>query len=201
MNQYVKKAITSPYTLCFVAGLAVAFLICSAMPKAQPKTITQEKIVYQDRIVEKVVYKENDSKKQDQDIQKDTHTKKETETVVKPDGTKVVKEVVTTDSDLHKEEHKEEVKTVEVEKVVERVVYQDREVTKKVENLKDWSVQVRLGTSSDGFGILPVAPYVTPVIMGASVERRIIGSFKAGLWAQTNGFKNLEGGICATIDF
>ena len=89
----------------------------------------------------------------------------------KPDGTVTTREVEDRNIDSHVKEHETntEVKIVEVEKQV--VVTVDRVVEKKIEPvLPNWGVGVLVGTSPR-FD----SPAETPLLLGVSVDRRVLG--------------------------
>jgi hypothetical protein len=56
------------------------------------------------------------------------------------------------------------------------------ETSKKVTQQPDWRVGVQVGA-----GLKPAVVITGPLVLGASVERRIIGGVSVGVWANTVG--------------
>lgn len=99
--------------------------------------------------------------------------------IVKPDGTR----------HEHEEEHTEEKEksSSELAKTVDRVEYRDREVIKTTTLRPDWRVGVLVGVSIRE----PFLPIAGPLVLGISVDRRIIGGLSAGVWVNTSGAAGL----------
>lgn len=57
----------------------------------------------------------------------------------------------------------------------------------------DWRVGLQVGASL----VTPALPITGPLVLGASVERRIVGGVSAGLWANTVG----AGGASVSVEF
>lgn len=57
----------------------------------------------------------------------------------------------------------------------------------------DWRIGVQVGASL----VAPKLPITGPLVIGASIERRIIGGVSAGLWANTVG----AGGASVSVEF
>lgn len=109
----------------------------------------------------------------------------------KPDGT--VEEKVT---EKVKEETKDSsVAVKEVVKVEEKIVYVDRAVEKIVEvPLQQWRVGIDVGVDALGVSVDSTIKD-QPWVIGASGERRVIGPFWAGVWANNSGQLGLTGSM------
>ncbi len=166
-----------------------------------------ERVIEKEKIVESKKTKEENKEKEvvvDKKEEKKDEVKiqwKERIVIVKPDGTRIEKES-TKETDA-KTEVKVETKIVEKEKIV----YKDVIVTKEVEkyketiNRKNWDVSVKVGLGVTDFKLSPQAPYLTPVILGVGVDRRVVGPFKAGLWIQTKQFSDFSAGLSLGLEF
>jgi hypothetical protein len=73
----------------------------------------------------------------------------------------------------------------------DRVAVQERTVTKLVPTVPDWTV-----TALGGMAIVePAVPIFGNVVVGASVERRIVGPVSAGVWVNSVG----AGGVSVSV--
>ena len=201
--------------ICAAVALAIAVGSFAAGRYAAP-----EKVVFTEKIkvveVEKTVTVSDTEKilnalktvQQQVSQQKDVKT---TKTVVKrPDGTvevTVVKDDKSkTDSktdtkvEVQEKDKKTEVIVREVEKVVEK------EVTKIIERERpSWALTLQPGFDFAGalgrgapYSLLPSDNYLLRhVVVGMSVERRLIGPLSTGVWANTSG----AGGISLRLEF
>lgn len=141
--------------------------------------VEKEKIVYTD----KLVFIEATNKQAD--------TKRDTHTVIQPDGTTVI------DEHEHTATSEETIKYVDriVEKVVEKekLVFKDRLVYEKIESAKaQWRVGVQAG--------LDISSLKDPgnlYVVGAQIDRRILGPFFLGAWGNTK----LQTGIGLSFEF
>ncbi len=135
-------------------------------------------------------------------VQKDVHTVRIIEKA--PDGT--TKTTVTSD-DKSQSESKTQVQEKEhrVEtKLVEKLVFKEREVSKTVERAKpNWSLALMPGFDLAGalgqgqsYSLLPTLP-VRHLMLGASIEHRLIGPLFSGIWANTAG----AGGLTLRVEF
>jgi len=140
--------------------------------------------------------------------QRDVRT---TKTVVKkPDGTVEVrvetadKTKIDTKTDTKVEVQEKDKKTEVTVKEVERVV--EKEVTKIVERARpQWALTLQPGFDVAGalgygtpYSLLPTSNYLLRhVVVGASVERRLLGPLSSGLWANTAG----AGGLLLRLEF
>ncbi len=168
-----------------------------SVPEFQ-KEEAREKIVYVDRAVSSVDTDKILNAIKTLSQQKDVHTTKKT--VKAPDGT-ITTEVETTDktkTESKTETHEQE-KKVEV-RVEERLVYKDRETIKTIErNRPQWSLELQpgfdFGSAIGGgarYNLFPSSIGVLKhAIVGMSIERRIIGPFSGGIWANSAGMAGL----------
>jgi hypothetical protein len=149
-----------------------------------------EKIVEKEKIVE-VVVKEY-IKEAKTDIKLDVVKTKTTTT--KPDGTVTVVETehLKEDTKIDEKEVKTEIKVVEVEKIIEKEKIVERLVST---DRPDWKVSVLGGVQVDGIELSK--GYLQPWVVGANVERRIVGPFSVGVWGQSN----LSAGISVGFEF
>jgi len=136
--------------------------------------------------------------------QKDVKTKKVT--VKKPDGTVTT---TTETEDKTKTESQEKTKEAEKTKTAETIVKEvivEKEVTKTIERERPkWSLGLQTGLnypsilgSADPYTLLPTDNLMLRhVVVGVSVEHRLIGPLSTGLWANTQG----AGGISLRLEF
>lgn len=123
-----------------------------------------------------------------------------------PDGTTRITETSEDKSKIaSKTESQSKERQVET-KIVEKLVYQDREVTKTVERSRpQWALALQPGFDvagalgrGDGYSLLPSSGSVLRhVVIGASLERRILGPVSGGIWANTAGM----GGVTLKVEF
>lgn len=198
-------------------GVAVAVAVGSY---ATGRYASPDKVVYQEK--EKVVEKErvvatSDTQKildalktmqQQISVQKDVSMTKKV--VRRPDGTVEVtvtkddKSKTDTKTDTKVEVKEQERKTEIVVREVERVV--EREVTKIVErNRPSWALTLQPGFDVAGalgrgspYSLLPRDNYALKhVVVGMSIERRLVGPLSTGIWANTAG----AGGLSIRLEF
>jgi hypothetical protein len=149
-------------------------------PKVRVETRTEEKLVYQDRIVERRVEVKGETK---------VELRVVTRTIwAFPDaGTITQEREVTGSKDVLAEasvDSRAEVKTRQEEKTT---------VAISTPMLPDWRVAVLAGASLRP----PVLPVAGPLVLGMEVDRRILGPFWLGLWANTGG----AGGVSVAGEF
>lgn len=195
-----------------IGTYVVVALVIAGGGYAAGRYAAPDKIVYQEKVkvveTEKVVATVETDKilnaLKQVSQQKDVHT---TKTVVRaPDGTTTVK-VETQDkskTDTKVEVQDKEKKTEVVIKEVEKEVV--KEVTKTVERERpSWAVSLLPGFDVAGalgagspYTILPSDNYLLRhVVVGASLERRLIGPLSTGVWANTAG----AGGLVLRLEF
>ncbi len=153
-----------------VLGLLVgAFSAGRFSAPLKVETRDVERVVYKDKIVEKLVTVEVKGKTETKIVYRDR--------VITKDGTVTEREVEKT---IAKEDTKttndgERVATREGETVVTR---------EKTTTLQpDWRVGLLLGASINK----PFVPIYGPVVLGLQVERRILGGLSLGVWVNTVG--------------
>jgi hypothetical protein len=199
-----KEASSKPATIV-IAVIVVCVLACVGSFWAGRRTAPVEtKYVEKQVIVEKEVIKtvevekKVDEKKKDEAVAKNVH--KERTEVTHPDGTKEVKETV--DVNATKVVKEVQIQYVDRIQTVEKVVEVEKkvEIEKVVKNpLPDWGVQARVGVDISAI-LNPTRG--GPVVIGLEVDRRIIGPFKAGVWAQTNTtFNQWQAGLSVGAEF
>lgn len=160
---------------CVVAALAAAFGAGRFSAPMKVETRDVERVVYKDRIVEKIVTVT--AKAERRIVYRDR--------VVTPDGTVTEREVERTAS--REVERSTDDKTTTREGSSERVI--ERTVTQR----PNWRVGVLVGASLRD----PLLPIAGPLVLGAQVDYRIAGPFSVGLWANTGG----AAGLAVSIEF
>lgn len=161
--------------VCVCIGILIGWQMKPDQVKIEEKIkvveVEKQVIVVQEKVKIEVV------KVKDVQIVERYHREKTEEK--KPDGTVVSREVEDRNIDSHTKEKETnvEVRVVEVEKQV--VVEREKEVFRKIDPvLAQWQVGV-LGGASFGTSNFPLS---TNVILGAEVERRIVGPLWAGIF-------------------
>jgi hypothetical protein len=172
----------------FKALAVLAFVLVFGVGYWEGHSHVPVKTVIQEKVVEKIVTQVqtqvqtsdnvNDQKKDDENI----HTV--TTIVKKPDGTTTTQIVSDTNDD--KSDTKVEVKYVDRVQTVTQTVEKTVEVTKTVETAKpNWMVKAMAGASFNQSKLQPTAPFINPIYLGLSVDRRIIGPVYLGAWGMT----------------
>ncbi len=152
-------------SLTAVGLLVAAFSAGRFTAPVQVETRDVERVVYQDRIVEKIVTVK--AKAETRVVYRDR--------VITKDGTVTEHEVEHTDT---KEDTKENTETVAARDVKTETVKESKTTLRP-----DWRVSTQVGASLNA----PLIPIAGPLVIGAQVERRIIGGVSAGLWLNTYG--------------
>ena len=189
------------WLVVLVVLVGAAFIVGRYTVKAD--VIVTEKVVVQTKTEVQIVEVEKKIIERVVDSQYSKNVHKERTEESRPDGTKLVKEV----TDIGVEKTIKDVrvefvdrtttveKTVEVEKIVEK-----EKIVKG--HQPDWTVSVKLGTEFLHMKVEPTAPWLNPLIIGVGVDRRILGPFKMGLWADTDAkFSRLGGGLSVSGEF
>lgn len=176
MTSAKKYLIAIGVCLALLAGAFSAGRFSAPM-KVETKEV--EKVVYKDRVVEKVVTVTVQAKAETKVVYIDR--------VVTKEGT-VTEHIVEKTVDREKDTTKEATKEVATrDDTVEHS-------TTTVTTLRpDWRVAV-LGGATFGTPALKIAG---PLVLGAEVDRRIIGGVSVGLWANTAG----AGGVSLSMEF
>lgn len=134
-----------------------------------------ERVVFKDRVVEKVVTVTLAAKTKI--VWRDR--------VVAPDGTTTTREVEKTDT--------REDTTRTDDRVATSEGTTEREAVTITTNRPGWRVGALVGLSLRE----PLLPIAGPLILGLSAERRLIGGLWAGLWIQTGG----SAGLSLSLEF
>lgn len=160
---------------------ALAFSLGRFLTPARVETRTQEKIVYQDRIVEKRV-----------EVRvADTAARQVVERVryVYPDGTRVERETERAQSSSHTEAASLQVRTEE------KIVYRDRVETKLVEARRP---RLRLGLGPETYlGDLMRPRLIGPFDLAGAIDVRIAGP----AWVQLSGSSAGRIGLMVGLEF
>ena len=137
-----------------------------------------EKVVVQEKVVEKIVYKEAKREK----------TRTETTTTKSPDGTETTRttEETETHTDTHVDSDKTNEKIVIVEKEVEKIVEKEKLIESKKPG---WRIGAGVGVSVPS--LLGHQQLGVPGLQGAVIQveadRRVVGPFWMGVFANTQG--------------
>jgi hypothetical protein len=185
--------------LVLVGGIAIGWY--SKPDVVRTETQLQVVEVEKQIVVEKEVVRVEIVKVKDTQVVERWHREKTEEK--KPDGTVLTKEVEdrNIDSIVKEKENSTEIRVVEVEKQI--VVEREKIVTQVSEPvLANWHVGAMVGLAPqfDNLG-------GSPVMVGAEVERRIVGPIWAGAWvmggSSTSQFKVVNGsaGIKIGMEF
>lgn len=156
------------------------------------KVVVQTQIEYRDRIVTKVVYQ----KRKDLNI----HTKTITKEIINPNGQKIITKVVTNDTQSNTTVDRNSSKTNQIAQNTNQKVQKTEEEhiqkSKEVDYVKpSWMFSVKAGMNWSQLS-LSKSLADQPWLIGAEVDRRIIGPFWLGIW-DTNDiqFKNINAGL------
>jgi hypothetical protein len=146
-----------------------------ATPQVKIETKTEEKVVYRDKIVDRIVEVKAATK---------TEIRVVTRTIwATPDAGTVTQEREVSGS---KETLASTLATERIEAIQRDEVKNSFTVSTPV--LKDWRVAVLVGASIRE----PLLPIAGPLVFGAEIDRRIIGPFWAGAWLNTGGSAGLS---------
>ena len=162
-SEKVKRALVVAGVACAVGVAGFSAGRFSAPEKVETRDV--EKVVYRDRVVEKVV--EVKARAEVKVVYKDR--------VVTKEGTVTERIVERTETKTDEKKNTDKAETVAVDstKTVERIV-----------TLRpDW----RVGVLAGGSLTTPSVQIAGPLVLGVQVDRRIIGGLSVGLWANTVG--------------
>ncbi len=161
---------------CAVCGAVVASFAAGRGFTPPAEIRETERVVFKDRIVERVVTQAAEVK----------HVIVYREKVTKPDGTVTEKVTEKTDTNTKTETDKGTETMHEGARVTERVV------TSK----PDWRVGI-MGGAAVSFAPLSASP-----LLGAHVERRIVGPFSLGVWSLVETSKlTVSAGLSVSAEF
>jgi hypothetical protein len=175
-------------------GIAIGWGFKPDVVKVEEKTqvveVEKQVVVVQEKVRVEVV------KVKDTQVVERWHREKTDET--KPDGTRIVKEIEdrNVDSIVKEKENSTEVKVVEVEKqvVVEKEVVKEKVVTPM---LAQWHVGALVGLTPQFLPTVGVQNWV----IGAEVERRIVGPVFGGVWGAGTTTGQGMGGLKLGVEF
>ena len=166
MSRERATAIAAAVAILLSVGAFVAGRF-SAPLKVETRDV--ERVVFKDRVVEKVVTVERAAKVETRIVYRDRVTTR--------DGTVTEREIERTAS------KEDAAKLVDSSRVEVRVV--EKLVTKTVVTTlrPDWRVAVHAGASLRP----PILTIAGPMVLGVEIDRRIAGGLSAGLWVNTSG--------------
>lgn len=151
--------------VALVVIITVAFSAGRFTAPVKVETREVEKVVWKDRVVEKVVTKR--AKAVDRVVYVDR--------VVTPEGELREKRSIHTVTDARE--------LVDSGKASESTGSTEKSASSTTTLRPDWRVGVLAGASLKE----PLVPIAGPLVLGASVERRIVGGLSAGAWINTAG--------------
>lgn len=191
--------LTTWHARAIAALVAVAALLGAygaGRETAPARVVTRENVrvdtQYKDRVVTQVVH--------DVQVQHDVQTQTRTVTVTRwakaPDGTPLVTQETHQEAATASATERQAVKlvTTAAEHDAHQVAQETRTVTVMAER-PQWSVTALAGGQLGGLRLIPELP--APLVVGAAVERRILGPLSAGLWATSAG----AGGVSVRFEF
>ncbi|MDP2275273.1 MAG: hypothetical protein Q8K32_31295 [Archangium sp.] len=159
--------------------LVVGFSAGRFSAPATVETREVERVVFKDLVVEDITRGYTFAQTVTKTVWRNVETR--------PDGTTVDKSI---------EHHGAATATSGTETGKRTEDHQGQRDTEKVTTttaLPDWRIGLQVGASMKP----PALPITGPLVIGASVERRILGGVSAGLWANTVG----AGGASVSIEF
>lgn len=158
---------------CVLLALVAAFGAGRLSAPLKVQTRDVERVVFKDRVVEKIVTVTQAAKVETKIVYRDR--------VVTKDGT-------ITEHEVEKTGTAENVtKTDDAVKVATRAAETDHQTETKTTLQPDWRVHLQVGASLRD----PLLPIAGPLVIGVQVDRRIIGGLSAGVWASTYGAAGL----------
>lgn len=163
---------------CAVFAIAGAFVGGRFSAPLKVETRNVDRVVYQDRIVEKVVTVEKAAQAVTKVVYRDRVIKGDTETV---------HEVETTDT------HSNTETSTNVDAVASHSGESTHTNTVITTLRSDWRVSLLAGAS---FG-KPLITVTGPLVLGFEIDRRIIGGLSAGVWINTFG----AAGVALSLEF
>ena len=171
-----------PWVLAIVVALAAGFTAGRFFVRPQVEIRTETKTEWRDREVVKEVKVKGETVYVDRVVYRTIDTRKE------PNGTMTTHTVERSDTDTHRQT----TETSARDAVTER---QGQASTVQVVTpvLPQWRAAVLAGASLKS----PLLPVAGPLVLGLEVDRRIVGPFWLGVWAQTQG----SAGVSLSAEF
>lgn len=169
----------TPARIAAVAGVSLALLAGAfSVGRFTAPVVTEtrdvERVVYKDRVVEKIVTVQAAAKVITRVVYRDR--------VTTPDGTVTERETEKTD------EHVTTDTTTKTDTVADHTGETVTEHTKTVTLRPQWRVALLAGASLQA----PLLPIAGPLVLGAEIDYRIAGGLSAGLWVNTVGAAGLS---------
>lgn len=163
MTPETRQRVVVAVALVAVAAAAFSTGRLTAPEKVEVREV--EKVVWKDRVVEKVVTKR--AKAEERVVYVDR--------VVSPKGEVREKRVTTTKADTRE--------VADLGRTTESIGSTEKSASSTSTLRPDWRVGVLVGASLQE----PLVPIAGPLVLGASLERRIVGGLSAGAWVNTVG--------------
>lgn len=181
------------------AGILAALYACFAVGRySRPARVVTRDVVHTEVQTRDVVHQQV---VHDVQVQHDVQTQTRTVTVTKwakaPDGTPVVTQETHQEAatEAHGARQAETKATTAAEHEAHQVVTETRTVTVEAAR-PSWAVTALAGASlGSPPHLVPGLP--APLVVGAQLERRILGPLSVGLWATSAG----AGGVSARFEF
>lgn len=167
----VKRGVLAVLVLALVGAGAFSAGRFSAPREVETRDV--ERVVYRDRVVEKVVTVEVKAKAETKIVYRDRVVTKEGE----------VRERIVERTDTKEDTHTD----TAGDKTTTKVGSTEREATKVVTLQPTWRVSLLAGASL----AQPLVPLAGPLVLGAEVDYRIAGGVSAGVWINTVGAAGL----------
>ena len=158
--------------------LVVGFSAGRFSGPAKVETREVEKVVFRDLLVEDITKGFTFAKTVEKTVWRNVETR--------PDGTTVDRSIV------HEGSRQDSSATETGRRTEERAGVREIEKTSVTTLRPDWRVGVQVGAA-----LKPALVITGPLVIGASVERRIVGGVSAGLWGNTVG----AGGASVSVEF
>lgn len=166
-----RKLVTAGVALGLALGLVAGAAIGRLMGPEKVQTSYVDRVVFKDRVVEKIVTAKAKTEVVYRDV---TH---------KPDGTvvdrSIEKSVLSEKASADREKTHEGKSTIEIQKTITA--------------RPDWRVSAGVGASI----VQPALPVYGPLVMQAEVDRRIVGGLSVGVWGSTVG----AAGVAVSLEF
>lgn len=178
--------------LAVIAAILGAYVLGCFFNPQPAKVVTEIKEVEKVVTVEKEVVKTVIQVVKEVEVQVQTHTVVVKETT--PDGGVRETTVIDTNSDTKDKEKVVEYVDRVVEKIVDREVFIEKKVI--VDNQRYWRASLLLGLQPK---LIP--PSVDAYLVGAEIERRVVGPVWLGIWGMGSTVGVASAGLKVGIDF